>query len=558
MFPTDSSTQTDTEASKEAAPTKDSGPAGVAAPDSHVEPNAKGDGQDRNEADKTDSTPLDLTTIKFDPRWALQVAPSLMIRRRLLPLLEFDGNLHVAVERSLDSGSRRVLERLVNVPICPVVATGASIRELQSRLFGDLRDAVTIDRPAINPTAGPRPETVEPSPEEAVGIFDQILKGGIIRQASDIHFNVMRDGMVQVRLRIDGVLVDDITLPASLRLAVFNRIKVLGGLDIAEKRASQDGSFRFEPGGVLPTIEVRVATIPARHGERITLRLLARERGLLTLSGLGFEKQHRDLFERAIRLSHGMILLTGPTGSGKSTTLYAALKYLLAQKTVNAMTVEDPIEYEIDGVTQTEVDAKRQKVSFASSLRSILRHDPDVVMLGEIRDHETSELSVRAALTGHLVLSTLHTNSAMGAVTRLIDLGVDRFLVASVLRLVAAQRLVRKLCPACSQEEAITEAEAHALREPGLAGRPCRKANGCLLCAGRGYVGRTGLFEVVPIGPEEADIIGSLSKSQSIESELKNRGRETARASLRANGIAKILDGETTVDEVLTATLEFA
>ncbi|MEM0969114.1 MAG: GspE/PulE family protein, partial [Verrucomicrobiota bacterium] len=380
---------------------------------------------------------------------------------------------------------------------------------------------------------------------------------GIVRKASDIHFKVRRGGDVQVRLRVDGVLSDDVILPASVRLAVFNRIKVLSGLDISEKRASQDGSFRFEPDGALPTIEVRVATIPARHGERLTLRLLTREEGLLTLSGLGFQESHRELFERAITLSHGMILLTGPTGSGKSTTLYAGLKYLLARKSVNAMTVEDPIEYEIEEVTQTEVDAKREKVSFASSLRSILRHDPDVVMLGEIRDRETAELAVRAALTGHLVLSTLHTNAAINAVTRLVDLGVDRFLVASVLRLVAAQRLVRRLCPACSQPDSLTDAEARGLRQPDLAGKPCRRASGCLQCAGLGYAGRTGLFEVVPIGAEEAEIVGGRSGTSSVESELSRRCQEAGHSSLAANGTEKVLMGETTVEEVLKATLDF-
>lgn len=502
--------------------------------------------------------PLDLDEIKFDPRWALQVPPSLMIRRRFLPLLEFGGRLHVAVERTLDGGSRRLLERLSSCPVEIVLATGDSIRRMQARLFGDLGEAVSMDRPAVDPSASARTGAAEPSPEEAVEICDQLLKGGIVRQASDIHFNVRRGGDVQVRLRIDGVLVDDLVLPASLRLPVFNRIKVLGGLDISEKRASQDGSFRFDPGGTLPRIEVRVATIPARHGERITLRLLSREEGLLTLGSLGFDDAHRELFERAVTLSHGMILLTGPTGSGKSTTLYAGLKYLLERKTVNVMTVEDPVEYEIDGVTQTEVDARREKVSFATSLRSILRHDPDVVMLGEIRDRETAELAVRAALTGHLVLSTLHTNTAAGAVTRLIDLGVDRFLIASVLRLVAAQRLVRRLCPHCSREDAIAETEARALGSPELAGRPCRRAVGCLRCAGRGFSGRTGLFELVPIGSEQAEAIGKQQDADSIEFSLRQRSREKGHASLLANGVGKILSGETTVDEVLTATLDFA
>lgn len=500
---------------------------------------------------------LDLETIKFDPRWALRVAPAHMIRRRFLPLLELEGNLQVAVEKSLDDGSRRLLERISGSPVQPVQATSASIRSLQSKLFGDLREAISQDRPVMDPGT-PNTSSREPSPEEAVEICDQLLKSGILRQASDIHFNVQRDDTVQVRLRIDGSLIDDLVLPASLRIPVFNRIKVLGELDISEKRAAQDGSFRFEPGGGLPSIEVRVATIPARHGERITLRLLTRERGLLTLGGLGFDDSHRELFERAITLSHGMILLTGPTGSGKSTTLYAGLKYLLERKTVNAMTVEDPIEYEIEGVTQTEVDAKREKVSFATSLRSILRHDPDVVMLGEIRDRETAELAVRASLTGHLVLSTLHTNTAVAAVTRLIDLGVDRFLIASVLRLVAAQRLVRRLCQYCSAEATISAEEALALRDPSLEGKPCRKPGVCLRCAGRGYIGRTGLFEILPIGPEEADVIGGASGGETVETQLRKRGEDQGRASLLKNGVEKILKGETTVEEVLTATLEFA
>ena len=301
--------------------------------------------------------PLDLETIKYDPRWALRLPPSLMVRRRFLPLLDLDGTLYVATEKTLDENSKRFLERFSNLPVTHVLATGGSIRSLQGKLFGDLREAMSIEKPMIDTAT--RNEAREPSPEEAVEICDQLLKSGIVRQASDIHFNVIRDGDVQVRLRIDGSLVDELVFPAALQNAVFNRIKVLGGLDISEKRASQDGSFRYEPGVGLPAIEVRVATIPARHGERITLRLLSRDGGLLTLNGLGFDGSHRSLYEKAISLSHGMILITGPTGSGKSTTLYAGLKYILSKKTVNAMTVEDPIEYEIEGVTQTEVDDKR-------------------------------------------------------------------------------------------------------------------------------------------------------------------------------------------------------
>ncbi|MEO0795716.1 MAG: GspE/PulE family protein [Verrucomicrobiota bacterium] len=504
----------------------------------------------------SEAAALDLEEIKFDPRWALQTPPSLMIRRRLLPLVELEGKLHVAVEKSLDPTSEKLLQRLTGLPLVPVVATGDSIRALQTRLFGNLRNASRQDRPIID-TSSTRVEVRDGNAEEAVTVCDQLLKTGLIRGASDIHFNVQRDGSVQVRLRIDGVLTEELVLPEGLRLALFNRLKVLGGLDISEKRASQDGSFAFEPGGVLPRAEVRMATIPARHGERITLRLLMREDSGLTLDSLGFSEQHRDQFSRAISLSHGMILLTGPTGSGKSTTLYAAIKHLLAQKMVNVMTVEDPVEYEIDGATQTEVDARREKVSFASSLRSILRHDPDVVMLGEIRDRETAELAVRAALTGHLVLSTLHTNTAVGAVTRLIDLGIDRFLIGTILRLVAAQRLVRVLCPQCRIKDSIADSEAALLHQPALQGEPCWRPKGCLHCASRGFVGRSGLFEVFPIGLEESRLIGNASNADSIESKLVELRDANKNPSLMSDGLKRVQSGQTTIQEVINATSDF-
>ncbi|MEM8868484.1 MAG: GspE/PulE family protein [Verrucomicrobiota bacterium] len=503
-----------------------------------------------------ESEVLNLEEIKFDPRWALQVPPSLMIRRRLLPLLELDGELKVAVEKALDPTSARLLKRITGFEPVAVAATVESIRALQTRLFGNLRAASTQDRPVIDASTT-RIDSRDGNSEEAITICDQLLKTGLIRRASDIHFNVLREGSVQVRLRIDGVLTDELVLPESLRLPLFNRLKVLGGLDISEKRAAQDGSFAFDPGGVLPRAEVRMATIPARHGERITLRLLMSENSDMTLNHLGFSDEHREQFSRAVSLSHGMILITGPTGSGKSTTLYAAIQHLLGQKTANVMTVEDPIEYEIDGATQTEIDARREKVSFASSLRSILRHDPDVVMLGEIRDRETAELAVRAALTGHLVLSTLHTNTAAGAVTRLLDLGVDRFLIATVLRLVAAQRLVRVLCPQCRVEGRITESEALLLHRPEIMGEPSWTSGGCIHCAGRGFIGRSGLFEVLPFGLEESRLIGSATSADSIEQTLIEKRDRDGNQSLVANGLARIKAGETTVEEVIRATSEF-
>ena len=497
------------------------------------------------------NTPLNLEEIRFDPRWALRFPPNLLIRRRILPLVKIDDKLKVAAEREIDPTTERVLERTCKCKVDVVLATTESIRSLQTRLFGNLREATGQDRPIAETVANTR--VSEDGSGETVDVLNQILKSALICGASDIHLNVIKNGDIQVRTRVDGMLTDDVTLRKDLKLPLFNRIKVLASLDISEKRASQDGSFVFDPGVPLPRAEVRVATIPARFGERITLRLLT-HKAELTLNRLGFSPRNEAQFSKAITLSHGMILLTGPTGSGKSTTLYAAIKNLLNERMVNIMTVEDPIEYEIDGVTQTEVDARREKVSFASSLRSILRHDPDVVMLGEIRDRETAELAVRAALTGHLVLSTLHTNTAVGAITRLADLGVDQFLIASVLKLVAAQRLVRELCPQCKKQSVITNVEALSLSKPELEGEVCYRPAGCLKCAGRGFGGRTGLFELLPINSEEATIISNGSTVDSVEPRLSKQRDTHGFLSLRENGAKAILDGITSVEEVIYAT----
>lgn len=502
-------------------------------------------------------TPIDLQEILFDPSMAMRLPPNLMVRRRFLPLMEIDGICKVALERPLDRPTVAIIERQLKLKMEFVLATRESIIALQEQTFGNLREALSKDRPGLQSIETSRGQTEEDYTGQAsVDICDQLLKTGIIRRASDLHFQIRKKGELQVKIRVDGNLEELAKFPAVARPSIFNRIKVLAGLDISEKRASQDGSFSFEPGNGLSPYEVRVATIPARFGERITLRLLARHQDLQTLDHLGFNQTHRDLFSRSISLNHGMILLTGPTGSGKSTTLHAAMKYLLQQKEVNVMTVEDPIEYELEEITQTEVDRRREKVSFASSLRSILRHDPDVVMIGEIRDMETAEMAVRASLTGHLVLSTLHTNTAVGAVTRLADLGIDRFLLASVLRLLAAQRLVRKLCPHCRIEDTLTAEEQHALRIPPSSDLGCYRPGSCLHCAGRGYTGRMGLFELVPLDETASAEIISASLGE-LEPRLARFAREAGHESLIADGLDKIRTGEAPVGDVISKTLEF-
>ncbi|MEL7338811.1 MAG: GspE/PulE family protein, partial [Planctomycetota bacterium] len=312
--------------------------------------------------------------------------------------------------------------------------------------------------------------------------------------ASDLHIDPAETETL-VRIRVDGDLRDYRPIPASIHTAMISRFKVLAGMDIAEKRAPQDGRFRRE-GNDGGQIDIRVASLPTRHGERMTLRFLAAQTESLTLERLGMAPTALDQFAHAIGRPHGMILITGPTGSGKSTTLYAGLRKLVAEGSFNIITIEDPIEYEMERVGQVEVDSA-DKVSFSKALRSVLRHDPDIVMVGEIRDGETADVAIKAALTGHLVLSTIHTNNAASAVTRLADMGVDRFLVAATLRLAVAQRLVRRLCRHCRKARPLEEAEAIALGHPDRAGATVYDAAGCHFCADRGYVGRLGVFELL-------------------------------------------------------------
>jgi len=273
----------------------------------------------------------------------------------------------------------------------------------------------------------------------------------------------------------------------------------MAGMDIAEKRSPQDGRFRHRYTSEGLTIDIRAATLPTKHGERITLRLLGLQVDTLTLNKLGMRPSHLRTMVSALDQPHGLVLLTGPTGCGKTTTLYAAIRHLIHRERLNVVTIEDPVEYDMPGVAQVEVDSA-DKVSFTKALRSLIRHDPDVVMIGEIRDYETAEVALRAALTGHLVFSTLHTNSAAGAITRLVDLGVEeRYLISATLRLVVAQRLVRRLCSHCRRPYTLTAVDAQSLGRPEAAGRCVFAPGGCLYCAGRGYIGRVGVFEMLPI-----------------------------------------------------------
>jgi general secretion pathway protein E len=348
--------------------------------------------------------------------------------------------------------------------------------------------------------------------------------------ASDIHIEPF-ESYSQVRFRVDGTLRDVVRPRRELHAALVSRIKIMAQLDIAEKRLPQDGRITLRIGG--RPVDVRVSTLPTGHGERAVLRLLEKEAGRLDLGKLGMSPQTLATFDRLVHQPHGIVLVTGPTGSGKSTTLYSALNRIDAS-TVNVMTVEDPIEYDLDGIGQTQVNA-RIDMTFAKALRSILRQDPDVIMIGEIRDLETAQIAVQASLTGHLVLATLHTNDAVSAVTRLIDMGVEPFLLSSSLLGIGAQRLVRKLCPQCRQPDPISKGW---------------RAIGCLACNRTGYTGRTGIYELVVVD----DALRALIHRNAGEGELRAAALRAGMQTMRDDGQRWVQAGITSADEVVRVT----
>lgn len=488
--------------------------------------------------------PLDMDQVRVDPAWALRIPPSLAVRRAVLPFAALDGHCYVACLDTNDASTLQTVQRAVEMPIRATLAEPESLRRALHRIYGDGKSAA-----AANPIRGrvDARATIEADSKDATGLCDELLHAAIVRQASDVHIDPYEE-YVQMRFRVDGLLEAYRRLPTSVNNALISRFKVLSGMDIAEKRAPQDGRFthRFGPTG--QAIDVRVATLPTKYGERMTLRLLAMQTAALTLEKLGMSPHDLQAFEEVLNKPHGMILLTGPTGSGKSTTLYAALRRLIVQEQWNIVTIEDPIEYAIAGVAQVEVDSA-DKVSFGKALRSVLRHDPDIVMIGEIRDRETADVAIKASLTGHLVLSTLHTNSAASVITRLTDMGVDRYLTAATVRLAVAQRLVRRLCQHCRRERALAPAEAIALGRPEMAGRTVYEPGGCLYCANRGYVGRLGLFELLPINETLARSVAGGAD----EAELIQHARAENIPQLTDDALAKLFAGQTTVREALSA-----
>jgi len=394
------------------------------------------------------------------------------------------------------------------------------------------------------PTAGPA-TGAESGDEPIIRLVDSMLAEAVRMRASDIHIEPAKDG-VRVRYRIDGVLHDVNSPPKALQGPIVSRIKIMGALNIAEKRLPQDG--RLQLAVESRPLDVRISTLPAMHGESIVMRLLDRSQPIRGLQEMGMLPEDQQVWDELIRRPHGMALVTGPTGSGKTTTLYGALA-MLNQPDRKLITVEDPVEYQLAGVNQVLVKSSIG-LTFAAGLRSMLRQAPDVIMVGEIRDQETAQIAVQAALTGHLVFSTLHTNDAPSAVTRLIDMGIAPFLVASTVQGVLAQRLVRRICPACRITENVTPEERAFLGEPAVA--QVIRSNGCDKCHGSGFFGRVGVFELLRIAEPIRQLIITKPSASAIRALAVREGMR----GLREDGVAKIREGLTTMSEILRLVTE--
>ena len=489
-----------------------------------------------------------------------QLIPEEIARKYLvLPISRTFNSLTIAVVDPLDFVTIDNIRKIAGCEVNPVITTKGELLQAIDEFYGPrdvFREAIQKSyevKDIVTSTAG-----IEEIEEEVVSLdrliaqaeeapvvklVDLIIRQAIEEGASDIHIEPM-ENRLRLRYRIDGVLHEKPPPAPHLKLAIVSRIKILSKLDIAEKRLPQDGSFimKFEN----RMIDFRVSTIPTIYGEKVVIRILDRSRLPLDLTQLGFEPAQLDLFREAIRKPYGLIFLTGPTGSGKTTTLYAALEEINSPEK-NIITIEDPVEYRLEGVNQVQVKPQIG-LTFANALRSFLRQDPDIILVGEVRDLETAEICVRAALTGHLVLSTLHTNDSASAITRLIDVGIEPYLLNPSLLMVAAQRLVRILCPNCKEAYEPTEDVVKYLKvKKDLIFR----AKGCEQCRYTGYKGRTAIYELIPVDDDVRTLITSRASAQ----EIKDLAEKKGYLSLWDSGIRKVEEGITSIEEVLRVTL---
>ena len=514
---------------------------------------------------------INLPVFEVDPSVVGLIPPETARKYQVLPLSREGSTLTIATIDPTDVPAMDDLQFMTGFTIEPVVAAESAIREAIRKHYGGGR-SLELEQGDGETTAGSGlPAGSEPgrgrsadgaaatadsglAAEEApvVKLVNRILSAALEQGASDIHIEPY-EREFRVRFRIDGLLSTVMTPPLSLKDAVTSRIKIMAQMDISEKRLPQDGrmKIRLKKEGRGGDLDLRVSVLPTLHGEKVVLRLLDRDRLMLEMTQLGFEPRSLRKFESAILKPYGMVLVTGPTGSGKTSTLYSSITRLNRTET-NILTAEDPVEFNLPGINQVQVK-EQIGLTFAAALRAFLRQDPNIVLVGEVRDLETAEIAVKAALTGHLVLSTLHTNDAASTVSRLTNMGVEPFLVATSVHLICAQRLVRRICRQCRQA---TEPPVESLIEAGFPPReapeiPTCRGRGCDACNHSGYKGRVGLFEVMEIG----DGLRELILRGGTSAQIRQRAVQEGMITLRASGLQKIRDGVTTLEEVLRETV---
>jgi general secretion pathway protein E len=491
-----------------------------------------------------------MTVEAFEP-----ALPYAYARRHSVILLEADDPPRIGIREGADPRAlievRRALGRPLAIESLPAATFDRRISEIYADAslgvqaadgleFGSGLDGMLEDLPTTADLLDPQDDA------PIIRLINGLIAEAVRRGASDVHIEPYETALL-VRLRVDGILQEVLSLPNRVAPMLVSRVKVMARLDIAEKRVPQDGRISLTLAG--RAFDVRVSTLPSRGGERVVMRILDKDQAGLKLQDLGMSPEVYAAFEAALREPNGITLVTGPTGSGKTTSLYAGLG-LLNDARRNILTIEDPVEYAVHGVGQTQVNNK-VGMTFAAGLRAILRQDPDVVMVGEIRDTETAQVAVQASLTGHLVLSTVHTNNAAGAVTRLRDMGIEPFLLASTLRLVVAQRLVRRLCTDCRQ---LSPADPESARLLGIeADRPLWRPVGCPACNTTGYAGRVGIYEAIRVD----DRVRRLIAESADEDVLARIGAE-ATGDLAAAARARVLDGSTTLEEAIRVTRQEA
>ncbi len=477
----------------------------------------------------------------------------------LIGITADESSCQVATCRPLDVYPLDDLASMLELEIEPVVAPRQEITALINRAYRQHNEVVDEVIDDLSPDNFDEIANLVSESEDLLNVANRapiirlvnmILFQALKMRASDVHIQPYED-KVQIRYRIDGILYDQESPPKSVQEAIISRIKVMGKMDIAERRIPQDGRATIKIGD--SEVDVRISSVPTNHGERIVMRLLDKSAGVFELAQLGMNAEQTRLMEQLIHLSHGIVFVTGPTGSGKSTTLYAVLSEINSAEK-NVITIEDPIEYHLAGISQIQVSEKKG-LTFAAGLRSLLRQDPDIMMVGEVRDEETARISIQAALTGHLVFSTLHTNDAPGAVTRMLDIGVEPFLVASSLVMVIAQRLVRRICPDCKEwvrpdEKDMKELKLLKISLDQLKDGMLPRGRGCDMCYGTGYAGRVAIYEMLPLEEE----IKSLVVERANATQIKRAAMKSGMRTLRQDGIDKVKAGVTTLSEVLRVT----